>query len=339
MKRLITVIILISILSSSLPFPARAEAWGTNIGAAIWQVETERMLENIQKQVVASVKITAIRVIQGRLNVLLTGSCGRYCIGGDGAMFITDWQDFIFGSAQRTADMVVNDFFTGLRSGTTSAMQRVLDNAQTALDAEVELAKRPPDLQNYVAEGKASLIFDPTTRNNWMAWRKAAEPQNDLASIWLRARAAQREAYRQEEEKRKAQGIAGQGFPGVETKESNRGPYAATSSQGGRVTVPPGSDWTPSSKVTLPGSIVRDLTAETQLMGLKMLTLAQSIPEIATAMVAQTLTNLLNYGIRQVTDPIDRSLMEFRNQTGTQIWNVQNQIQQGARENIYFNRR
>lgn len=254
-------------------------------------------------------------------------------------MFITNWQDFIFGSAQRTADRVVNDFFMGLRSGTSAGMQRVVNNAQRALDAEVALTKTPPDLQKYVSEGRAELIFDPATRNPWLAWRKAGEPQNDLAYRYLQGWAIKQEAFRQEEEKQKAQSIAYQGFKGVETKGSGKGPLTATSSQGSKMTIPPGSSYAPSSSISLPGSIVKDLTSEVQSMGIKTITFAKSIPDIITNMVVQTLTNLINYGIKQITDPIDKSIMEFRNKVGTQIWNAQNQIQQGARENIYFNQK
>jgi len=339
-KKIIPAVLIMTMLVLFLPRPAQAGWWGEPWASTNYQITVEKILKNIEDNLVANAKIIAIRVIQGRLNVLLTGSCGQYCIGGTGAMFITDWQDFIFGSAQRQADMVVNNFFMGLRSGTTASMQRVVTNAQRALDAEVELTKRPPDLQNYVSEGKAALIFDPSTPNPWKAWTVAGQPQNDLAYRYLQGWSIKQEAFRQEEERRKAMGQAYSGFTGTQAKStSSRGPLTATSSQGGKLTIPPGSDYIPPEKITLPGSIVKDLTAEAQGMGMKMIEFANSIPEIVSEMVVQTLTNLINYGIKQITDPIDRSIMQFHNQVGTQIWNAQNQVQQGARENIYFNKK
>lgn len=337
-KITITTLILFLVLASA-PRPARADAWGSNFAAAQWHFTMDKIYKNIDDMLVANAKVIAIRIIQGRLNVLLTGSCGQYCIGGTGAMFITDWQDFIFGSAQRTADRVVNDFFNGLRSGTTASMGRVVTNAQKALDAEVELTKRPPDLQNYVSEGKAALIFDPSTPNPWKAWTVAGQPQNDLAYRYLQGWSIKQEAFRREEERRKAMGVAYSGFEGTKAKStSSRGPLTATSSQGGKLTIPPGSDYVPPEKISLPGSVVKDLTSEVQNMGTNMIEFARSIPEIISGMVVQTLTNLINYGIKQITDPIDRSIMQFRNQVGTQVWQTQYQIQQGARENIYFNK-
>jgi len=336
-KKIIPAVLIMTMLVLILPRPARAGWWGEPWASTNYQITVEKILKNIEDNLVANAKIIAIRVIQGRLNVLLTGSCGQYCIGGTGAMFITDWQDFIFGSAQRQADMVVNNFFMGLRSGTTASMQRVVTNAQRALDAEVELTKRPPDLQNYVSEGKAALIFDPSTPNPWKAWTVAGQPQNDLAYRYLQGWSIKQEAFRQEEERRKAMGQAYSGCTGTQAKStSSRGPLTAP---GKKLTIPPGSDYIPPEKITLPGSIVKDLTAEAQGMGMKMIEFANSIPEIVSEMVVQTLTNLINYGIKQITDPIDRSIMQFHNQVGTQIWNAQNQVQQGARENIYFNKK
>jgi len=339
-KKIISILLILSTIILIFPRPVYAQAWGEAWQSTIWQVTTEKMMTEIKESLVASAKVIAIRIVQGRLNVLLTGSCGQYCIGGTGAMFITDWQDFVFGSAQRTADQVVNDFFNGLRSGTTASMGRVVTNAQKALDAEVELTKRPPDLQNYVSEGKAALIFDPSTPNPWKAWTVAGQPQNDLAYRYLQGWSIKQEAFRQEEERRKTMGVAYSGFTGTQAKStSSRGPLTATSSQGGKLTIPPGSDYVPPEKISLPGSVVKDITSEVQGMGVKMLEFARSIPEIVSGMIVQTLTNLINYGIKQITDPIDKSIMQTRNQIGTQIWQAQNQIQQGARENIYFNKK
>src|SRR4030042_4723339 len=102
-KKISPVLLVLSLILLTFPHPARAEAWGTNMGAAIMKQTMEEMYTAIKESLVASAKVVAIRIIQGRLNVLLTGSCGRYCIGGSGAMFITNWQDYLFCSAHRTS--------------------------------------------------------------------------------------------------------------------------------------------------------------------------------------------------------------------------------------------
>ena len=82
---------------------------------------------------------------------------------------------------------------------------------------------------------------------------------------------------------------------------------------------------------------MKDITSEISLMGVKMTEFARSIPEVVANMVAQTLTNLISNGIRQVTDPIDKSITDVRNKVGTSINQTQSDIQSGMRESIYFN--
>jgi hypothetical protein len=339
-KKLTVTILLLAFSILALPNPVRAGSWGEDLAAAWEEVTLTKILDKIEKTMVANLKVMAVRIIQGRVQVLLTGSCGAYCIGGSSG-FITNWQDYIFGSAQKTAENTVNTFFNEMRSGVGSGMERVVNKAQKRFDFEV-LKTKKPDLQNYVPEGKVEYIFDPTkpVGNRWIAFRKSAEPQNDEGYITMRGFREYAEAFRKQEELRKTKAQADQGFKGVEKKSSNRGPYTAISSTGGKYTVPAKSG--PASEeglVTLPGSVLKDITSETQLMGVKMIGFARSIPEVVTNMVVQTLTNLINYGIRQVTDPIDKAIIDTRNKIGISINQAQSSIQQGARESIYFNKK
>lgn len=339
LKKTITIILLLAFLGLMMPRPARADFWGTNLAAAIEGVTLTKMLDTIEKQLVANLKIMAIRIIQGRLQVLLTGSCGAYCIGGSSG-FITDWQDYIFGSAQRTAENTVNTFFNGMRSGVGSGMERVVNNAQKRMDAEV-LNTKKPDLQNYAPEGKVALIFDPTrsTGNDWIAFRKSLEPQNDPNWIYEQARKQYEEAFRQQEELRKTKATSYQGFTGTEKKYSSSTYAAGKYGPGGTGTE--NEDYGSISEdglTSLPGSVTKDFMSEVSLMGVKMIEFANSIPEVVANMVAQTLTNLIAYGIRQVTDPIDNAVINVRNKVGTSINQTQSDIQSGMRESIYFNK-
>ncbi|OGI27723.1 MAG: hypothetical protein A2359_02690 [Candidatus Moranbacteria bacterium RIFOXYB1_FULL_43_19] len=335
-KKITATILLLALLGLAMPRPARADAWGTNLAAAIEGVTLTKMLDTIEKTMVANLKIMAIRIIQGRLQVLLTGSCGAYCIGGSSG-FITDWQDYIFGSAQRTAENTVNTFFNGMRSGVGSGMERVVNNAQKRLDAEV-LSTKKPNLQNYVSEGKVEYIFDPTksVNNRWIAFRKSFEPQNDEGYIALGGYTKMMEAFRQQEELRKTKATSYQGFTGTEKKPSQAGKYGPMgygSENEGYESV------SEEGLTSLPGSVTKDFTSEISLMGVKMIEFARSIPEVVANMVAQTITSLINYGIRQVTDPIDNAVINVRNKVGTSINQTQSDIQSGMRESIYFNKK
>jgi len=340
-KKITAAILLLAFLSLAIPQPTRAGAWGEPMRATIMEITWTRMLETIEKTMVANLRIMAIRVIQGRLQVLLTGSCGAYCIGGGSSGFITDWQDYIFGSAQRTAENTVNTFFNGMRSGVGSGMERVVNNAQKRFELEV-LETKKPDLQNHVDEGKVEFIFDPTksVSNRMIAFRKSNEPQNDEGAIMFQAGGIYAEAYRRQEELRKTKADSGQGFKSTEKKSSSSSYAAGKYGPGGTGTE--NEDYESVSEdgiTTFPAIVLKDATSEIVNIWTKLLETAQTIPDIAANMAAQTLTNLVNYGIRQVTDPIDKAITDTRNKVGTSISNAQSQIQQGARDSLYFNKK
>lgn len=293
-----TIILLIAITFSVSCVPsARADSWGTNMGAAIWKQTTEQMVKSIQDTLLANLKMAALRIVQARLMSLLGGSSGPQ-VPGVAGFIISDWKMFIYNSAMKYSVQVTNDFFNSVNAGATSAMrQYVTGPAQRAVN--VDYWSMRPDLQNYVAGGNPTAIFNPGAASNpWMAWRMAAMPQNDLAFTYLRAASFQQAAYNQESQARIAEGQAGQGYKGKEsTSSSNRGSYTAVSSQGGKVTVPPGSNYTGGQQITTPGSTIASLTTQIQNMPVQMLTLARSIPELATAMVNQMITQVIQNGV------------------------------------------
>lgn len=340
-KKITAIILLITFSSLILPQPAQAAAafgWGEGWASTIWKQVTEMTVKKIEDEILANLKIMAIRIIQGRLEVLLTGSCGKYCIGGSSSGFITDWQDYIFGSAQRTAENTLNTFFNGMRSGVGSGMERVVNNAQKRMDADVMNTKA--DLINYVSEGKATLIFDPTkTNNSWKAFLKKGEPQNDEAMITIKAIALDKVSRESREEMQKTQSQSGGFLPTRGKVTTPPKTKRVVASNGKVVTVPEGSDYEGEGPVTLPPSLKEALVEEGYNMYTKMVEFANSIPEVVSSMVVQTLTSLINYGIKQVTDPIDKAISDVRNKVGTSINNAQSQIQSGVRESIYFNKK
>jgi hypothetical protein len=321
-KKISALLLLFVFLSSVFALPARADFWGASMGATTFQITTEKMLKSIEDTLVANLKIAAIRIINGRLSVLLTGSAGQY--GGGGGAVISNWQDFIYGTAQRYALAATSDFFTQIRSGIPNTLaSRVVGPAQKAVAEGVW--NSPPDLQNYVAGGDATKIFSGGTSNPWMAWRMAAMPQNDLAFTYLRAAGLQQAAYQQQSELQKAQAIAGQGYKSVDSSKTRQ----ATASNGKQVTVPAGSDYTGAQSITTPGSTVKSISEEILKMPLSMLNYANTIPQVVTSMVNSMITQVIQSGVNTVTAPIDAQIVKARNQAGQSLGQMQSAVQSG----------
>ncbi|MFA5872044.1 MAG: hypothetical protein WC858_05010 [Parcubacteria group bacterium] len=343
-KKIIAAILILAAFAAVIPKPARAEAWGTNMASALLKETLEETYAKIKESIVASLRITAIRIIQGRMQALLTGSPGQYGAGG-GGMVISDWRNFIYGTAQGYASTVTNTFFMTVQSTATMAVnQAIVIPAMQAIDSVDKILT--PDIQNYVAEGKTSDMFKPgASRNPWQAWRIAGQPQNDSGYYLIQGMSQKQAAYESTVERQIAQGVAGQGFKGVD-KSQSKSPYTvpagnghgaytvpgapsrtATAGNGAQVTVPPGSDYQ-GQAISTPGSIVAMTVAQIQNMGVQMIAMARSIPDVVASMVTQMLTQMMEQGIAKVTQPIDQALSQAHNST---LGAMQQGIQSGMR--------
>lgn len=342
-KKLLTVFLLFTFLNIS--FAPRAHAmigWGEAMGAAFWKQETEQMVKSIYDTTVANLKIAAIRVIQSKLSALM-GSMGG-SMDGVAGMVISDWKVFIFNSASKYSTQMTDDFFRGLSSGAASGtQQRVLNPAIAAVNAELQA--RRPNLQNYVTNGDASLIFQAgKSMNPWVAWNAAAQPQNDVAFTYLRLLSVKQAAEQQQIAANMAEGIAGQGMKSKEITASNGkkltapGDTQATTSSGAKVSVPAGSDYKGQS-ISTPGSMLANLTNEVNMIPLRMLSMAQTIPQVVTGMVNQMISQVIQQGASQITNPGSGGSSNMSQQMSGQIQNmVQNGIRQAASPNTFFGR-
>lgn len=298
------------------PF-ARADYWGANFDAANYQITVEQTLKKIEDTLVANLKIIATRLIQQKIQSLLSGGGAS----GGQSLIISDWRQFIYGSAQQYSMQITNNFFQGVNAGATSAIrQYVTGPAQMAVNTDYWGMR--PDLQNYCPGGDPTKAFSAGTSNQWKCWQMSGAPQNDLAFTTLRGASFKQAAYDQEAEKKKAEGIAGQGYKGVEQSQNTT---PATASNGRQVTVPSGSDYKGESPISTPGSTVKS-TAEAGLQSpLQILENAHSFPEVITSIAMQMITQVIQQGLNQVGNKLGIGSL------GINAGQIQQLIQSGAR--------
>lgn len=346
-NKILMVLLLFAFLNTAFTPAARAEAWGTNMASTIYQITTEKMMKSIYDTTLANLKMAALRIIQSRLMSLLQSS--GVPVDGVAGAIISDWKMFIFSSATRYSDQITSDFFRGLSSGAATGMQqRVINPAMMAVNTDYWGMR--PNLQNYVQNGDAGMIFQlGKSMNPWVAWNAAAQPQNDLAFTYLRAMSYKQAAYEQEAAAKQAEGIGGQGYAGKEMTASNGKKLTVpgakdremTTSSGARVSVPSGSDYK-GQNITTTGSDIKTLTNEVVIrMKTQMLSMAQSIPEIATAMVNQMISQVIQQGANQIANPgsggMSSSQMMSQMTSQAQML-IQNGVRQAASPNTFFGR-
>lgn len=349
-KKIVATLLIISTICLIAPRPAHADFWGASMLAAQWKQMMEKMEAQIENALIANLKIAAIRIVQARLmQVMSKMTGGNSSTMGISGMIISNWQQFIYGTATMYSMKVTNNFFQTISSTTPSSLtQRIITPAQKAVIYETNPAlysSITPDLQNYVNEGRADMIFQPGwAQSPYTAWNMTAATQNSLGDIYLRGKAVQQEAYNQKAEAQKAEGQAGQGVASTkkDTSSSSRGNYTATGPTGGKITVPPGSDYT--GTITTPGSVNQSVISKIFGMPIDMVALARSIPEVVAGMVTQVITQTLSMGIQtaasslsgQSTSMNGMNYGTYLNSAGTNIMmgtnaSIQNQIQRGLR--------
>ena len=339
-QKIILVLLLFVFLNTAFVPAAKADTWGANMMSVMLKQTMEEMTKSIYDTVVANLKISAIRILQAKLFSLL-GSQGGSDPGLAG-LIISDWKMFIYNSASRYSEQVTSDFFRGLSSGAAGPIQqRVINPAQMAVNTNYWSMQ--PNLQNYVSNGDASQIFQAgKAMNPWVAWRKAAEPQNDLAFTYLRAVSFKKSAYEQDAAAKQAEGVAGQGIKSKEEKPSwnmKKTGETMTTSSGAKVTVPTGSDYK-GQKITTPGSIVGNLMNEIQMMPVRMLNFAQTIPQVVTAMANQMISQVIQQGTTSIINGGSGGGFDMSSMGSSMTSQMQNMIQGGVRTmaspNMFF---
>lgn len=296
-KKISFLLILFAFLNMAFAPFARADYWGANFDAANYQITVEQTLKKIEDTLVANLKIIATRLIQQKIQSLLSGGDAS----GGQSLIISDWRQFIYGSAQQYSMQITNNFFQGVNAGATSAIrQYVTGPAQMAVNTDYWGMR--PDLQNYCPGGDPTKAFSAGTSNQWKCWQMSGAPQNDLAFTTLRGASFKQAAYDQEAEKKKAEGIAGQGYKGVE-KSQNKGEQF----------------------ISTPGSTVKS-TAEAGLQApMQILENASSVPEVITSIAMQMITQVIQQGLNQVGNKLGIGSL------GINAGQIQQLIQSGAR--------
>lgn len=99
---------------------ARADAWGANQMAAFWTFAVNKISRHIEGVLLGSLKMTAMNLLNSQIGQLIGGG------GISGSpRFITNWNDELFFTPQRNAQLYMNDFFTLSTRGMASSANYV----------------------------------------------------------------------------------------------------------------------------------------------------------------------------------------------------------------------
>ncbi|MCX6766710.1 MAG: hypothetical protein NT170_02935, partial [Candidatus Moranbacteria bacterium] len=305
-KKIVLTLLLFAFLNAVFAPAAHADWWGATEMSFVVNRAIEEMTKSIYDTTVANLKIAAIRIIQAKLTALMGQN--NSAVDGVAGMIISDWKQFIFSSASKYSTQMTDDFFRGLSSGAAPGMQKnVISPAMAAVNAELQANR--PNLQNFIGNGDASMIFQAgKSVNPWVAWNVAAQPQNDLAFTYLVAKSVQQAAYNRQVMASMSEGIAGGGNKSKEITASNGNKLTAPGNkqvmaENGKMLSAPVTSYYQGQNITLTGRAFAYMQSEIDLLPLRMLSAAQTIPQVVTGMANQMISQVIQNGADKIINP------------------------------------
>ena len=304
-KKLFSLTLVFLALLAFSPQTAHAMIWGeSEYGAQFLKEGLEEMYNKVQDTIIATLKMNAIRTVQSRMMSIVGGGAG-----GGQPQIVTNWQDTIYGSANKEATLVVRDYFSQTQSAAGGmGGQRIVSAGQKMYATDP--TSITPTIDQYVKEGRVNRIFDTRyTPNPTQALVDLSKMRNNPAFYAMNAQGLYAASYSEKAGAESAKNIAYGGFKGSEKKNSTTG----------------------QESITMPGSMKRDIFSEIANMPTKMVTLAQSIPEVVASLITQMLTQTINQGFSMMNQQMDRAQSTIYMQTGGSVPQIQGLIQQGIR--------
>ncbi len=280
LKKIIASYLVLSLIFLTTPMPVRAEAWGTNMAAAIWKQMTEEMVRKIREMQVAQAKIMAIKQVQQKTQNLISGGGAT----GGKKLIYEDWNKEVWQTAQKEGETEVKDYFKTVKQRTGQEGKKIVNFAEKSI--QPTYYDYSPNIDKYLQGKKSS-----NPKLFWAYWTAKTFLQNQSFLYAIGGLNVFGKQYSQVANEQLAKGVAYGGYKPV-TK--------GTTSNGIKNALSKSSISTRSKekeKIVLPGSTVRDLNSKVHGMGIDTISMARSLPEIITALVVSMLNKLLKQGL------------------------------------------
>lgn len=303
-RKSIAVFLLCSIFfSTSVPLPVRAGVWGESIASSLLKQALETIWEQIQAMLLGVAKRVAVEMARDAANRLIAGGSSKK------AAFITDYKEYIYGAALDEGMIYMNDLLTAVTDGKSSALNYVVAggslqqlgmNYMNYLNAEVNAAFAA-DRCKYNLDQYTSNVMLSLGEGDWRILNAVVSSDcNSPLALSLKIKEETQRRINQQQEISKTKAIAGQGFTGVEIN----------------------------GKTVSPGSVIADVTAQTQTLALELIPTAGNWGELiaaaAGAFANQAMNNLYQKGFEMVSQNISREL----GKVDSEIRGARNDLQQ-----------
>lgn len=307
-KRILLFFILIMFFTFS-PF-CNANAWGEAIQAARYKQTMEEISKLVHGVIMGALKQAAVQMINDTVNSIISGGGS-----GGGAMFITNWENYLYNDPRKKTDLIMNDIFTVMYSGKGSSLnyqatgsEGVTGNynsylAQAARNSTIGATLPRSDIQNYISDPRQLSSYGGS-----QFWRGYDALYSNPANNYFGSVAIGNLVYQSELEKQQK----------VAEGQSNAYNGYLAQKKG--------------EQVIAPGSFIAATQFNTQDLGNKILASAQSVPEVIVAIVTKITTSAIRQGIGNARANAQR---EINNTISNVRSNVNSQIRSSGPGTVF----
>lgn len=143
-----------------------AGAWGETFAAISWKQVAEEIRMNIRGAVTGAFKQAVGQIMNTRISMMIGGG------GGQGPMFIANWETFLVADPVREANTYLNDFFSMSTEGRNSTSNYRPANGTVVSGSTCSNGSRTGKYDGSVCTldmpGKAAAVLTPSQRS-WFA--------------------------------------------------------------------------------------------------------------------------------------------------------------------------
>lgn len=298
--KIIKIILLITFLVNIFCFLPNKNAkagWPTN-DLPSWM---DYINTKINEMLVPMLKQKAVKIVHDRMMVLMTGRTNR-------SLIIADYEDYIFGSAQRDAALFANSFFRSMEGAVSDSTQRMQKIAMESIENEIlsvekTVEKSLSNIDKTLTEGTEDLL-NPAKGGGEAALVKTISGGNPL-EVNYDTGALVASAMQKAQRTAEAQAIAGGGVDGVKKEGTNL--------------------------ITMPGKILGEMMATAESLPMMITAYADSIPEVAASMAVNIVSGVIDSEIAKVTAPIDNKLANLNKTVTGGINDIKKKIYNGVK--------
>lgn len=277
----------------------RAGYWGESLKAEFIHEAWAEALAAFKEAMISNLKMQATRLMNDRIMALVTGRSA-------GSLVISDYGDFIYGSAQRQGQLFANDLFGTIASGTSRSTNAMVNNVEMAVNNEIlgMESQVGATIDEHVSGGIEN-VFDQGLGGGADAVMEAVRnPYNNAYGAYVESSSTIENKMNEIAKTKEVEAVAGSGF-------------ASRTGSGGLI--------------DMPGSILKDLTSTAKSMPMMIVAAADSVPQIAATMASNMISGIIESEVGKVTKPIDSKLTKMNREVRGGVNKLQSNIYNGVK--------